>query len=252
MKILWMILGTLCFIYYFIIIGYAGFQTAFSKVWAFMGLLLFLLAGICVWLDRKEIAVWEMLPHSVRMAGIAVMIAGMLCFVVVEGLIISGMYAKPEADLDYIIVLGAQVKKEIPSKALLKRLVKAEEYLKENPHTIAVLSGGQGSGEAITEAEAMRRYLVENGIQEKRLILEKRSTNTKENMEYSFALIGSMEKKVGIVSNDFHIYRAMAIGKKMGGSHLNGIPADSEAILQVSYLLREFFAVVKDKLVGNL
>ncbi len=79
---------------------------------------------------------------------------------------------KVRPDLDYIIVLGAHVAGTRLSKALLERTRRALRYLEENPETRAVLSGGQGQGEQISEAEAMYRYLTEHGIDGSRLILE--------------------------------------------------------------------------------
>ena len=100
---------------------------------------------------------------------------------------------KPRSDLDYIIVLGAHVNGTKLTLALLERVRRALLYLEENPGTKAVLSGGRGDGEQISEAEAMYRYLTEHGIAPERLIKEERSTNTKENLDFSLRLIGSTE-----------------------------------------------------------
>ncbi|MDF2879300.1 MAG: YdcF family protein, partial [Clostridia bacterium] len=104
-------------------------------------------------------------------------------FVIVEALIIlSGFKTSIAVQSQYIIILGARVKDETPSLALKYRLDKAYTYLNKNPQTIAILSGGQGPGESITEAEAMRRYLSQKGIAKERLVLEEHSTNTYENI----------------------------------------------------------------------
>ena len=104
---------------------------------------------------------------------------------------------KVRPDLDYIIVLGAHVAGTRLSKALLERTRRALRYLEENPETRAVLSGGQGQGEQISEAEAMYRYLTEHGIDGSRLILEDRSTNTKENLDFSLEKIGTWIPRSG-------------------------------------------------------
>ena len=92
--------------------------------------------------------------------------------------------------LEYIIVLGAHVEGTRLTLALLERTRRALQYLQENPETKAVLSGGKGTGEAITEAQAMYHYLTEHGIKGERLILEERSTSTAENLKFSLDLIG--------------------------------------------------------------
>ena len=117
-------------------------------------------------------------------------------------------------NLDYIIVLGAHVDGTRLSLALLERTRRAFQYLKENPDTKAVLSGGQGEGERISEAEAMYRYLTDHGIEGKRLFLEERSTNTKENLDFSLALIGNLEHSVGVVTNNFHRSEERRVGKE--------------------------------------
>ena len=100
---------------------------------------------------------------------------------------------KIQENLDYIIVLGAHVNGTRLSKALLERARRALEYLEKNPGTKAVLSGGQGEGESISEAQAMSIYLQEHGISSDRLIMEDRSTNTKENLDFSLEKIGTLE-----------------------------------------------------------
>ena len=128
---------------------------------------------------------------------------------------------------------------------------KAEEYLKENPGTIAVLSGGKGSGENISEAQAMYDCLVEAGIEEERLIKEDKSTSTVENLEFSAALIGK-GGRIGIISQNFHIYRALKLAEHQGYQDVYGIAASSEPIYQPHFMVREAFAIMKEKLTGNI
>ena len=132
---------------------------------------------------------------------------------------------KTRSDLDYIIVLGAHVNGTKLTLALLERVRRALLYLEENPGTKAVLSGGRGDGERISEAEAMYRYLTEHGISPERLIKEERSTNTKENLDFSLRLIGSTDYSIGIVTNNFHVFRGVAIGKKCGCQKIYPLPS---------------------------
>lgn len=159
---------------------------------------------------------------------------------------------KERKDLDYIIVLGAHVDGTRLSLALLERTRRAFQYLKENPRTKAVLSGGMGTGEQITEARAMYDYLTERGVEGNRLILEERSTNTKENLDFSLALIGDLDRSVGVVTNHFHVFRGVAIGRKCGCRDICGIPSRYRTWRLVLYIPREILAIIKDKIVGNL
>ena len=90
---------------------------------------------------------------------------GICIFLVILSLIISKMNVKPVKNLDYIIVLGAQVKESGPSVVLRYRLDRTVSYLKENDNTLVIVSGGQGANEKATEASVMKEYLVNNAMQ---------------------------------------------------------------------------------------
>ena len=155
-------------------------------------------------------------------------------------------------NLDYIIVLGAHVDGTRMTLALLERARRALLYLQENPGTRAVLSGGKGSGESISEAEAMYRYLTEHGIDRDRLILEDQSTSTKENLEFSLEKIGTGDCSVGVVTNNFHVWRGAAIARKCGFRQVAMIPSRYRSWRLLIYIPREILAIIKDKWMGNL
>lgn len=152
--------------------------------------------------------------------------------------------------MDYLIVLGARVKGDMMTKALLFRVEAALEYLRENPNTKVIASGGQGPGEDITEAEAMRRYFVANGIDEDRILLEDRSTTTFENLSFSRELVGE-DASVAIVSNDFHVYRASIIGKRLDFAEVHTLAGRTPTIAIFKLWSREYFAVAKTWLVDK-
>ena len=95
------------------------------------------------------------------------------------------MHVAGPDNLDYLIVLGAQVYKNGPSPVLKFRLDKAYEYLSANPETRCIVTGGQGSNEPFTEASCMADYLVKRGIDSGRIILEDKSTTTAQNLTNS-------------------------------------------------------------------
>lgn len=160
-----------------------------------------------------------------------------------------GLCDQPDArgwtrGLDYIIVLGAQVRKDGPSPVLKYRLDKAVEYLNENPDTVCIVSGGQGSNEPWSEAEGMARYLQEKGIDTARILTEDQSQTTGQNITNSKKLMKE-GASVGIVTNNFHVFRALQIAKKYGLSDVCGIAADSTPKYLPNNMLREFFAEMK-------
>lgn len=129
-------------------------------------------------------------------------------------------YANYKADsgAETVIVLGCKVNGTRPSKYLYDRCCTAAEYLEKNPNSSAVLSGGQGPDEGISEAECMKNTLIEMGIDEKRLYLEDKSTNTRENISFSKKIIdeNNLSANVLVVTNEFHEYRSKLICDKCG------------------------------------
>lgn len=173
---------------------------------------------------------------------------GICIFLVILSLIISKMNVKPVKNLDYIIVLGAQVKESGPSVVLRYRLDRAVGYLKENDNTLVIVSGGQGANEKATEASVMKEYLVNNGINENRIIIEDKSNTTKENLINSKKITRD-NKSIGIVTNNFHMYRALLIGKKYKVKAV-GIPSKSTSYYLSNNLLREVIAFIKFIILG--
>ena len=128
---------------------------------------------------------------------------------------------------------------------LYHAVIEAPRYARAlSPDTVFFLSGGQGDGEDITEAEAMQEYLIEAGVDAKRLRMEDRSTTTWENLKFCNELQPLHTERVGILSNDFHIYRAVQMARRQGYEDVCGIPSASDALMQPHYVLREVFAVL--------
>jgi len=184
----------------------------------------------------------------VFLAGLSLCLA---VFLVTEVYIITGAHAGDSTlPTDAVIVLGAGVNGTTPSLALQTRIRAAEQYLREHPEIPVVLSGGQGNGEDITEAEAMRRALVADGVDPARLLLEERSSDTEENFAYSKALlakhgIDTDTAVIAVVTNDFHIRRACLIAGREGLTTL-GVPAELPWWwLSANYYVREFFGLGK-------
>jgi uncharacterized SAM-binding protein YcdF (DUF218 family) len=145
---------------------------------------------------------------------------------------------------DYIIVLGARVKGTVPSLAFASRIKAAASYLKENENTIAIASGGKGPGEDISEAESIRRELIKLGISESRILMENRSTDTYENINYSMKLIPKNAQSGLVVTNTFHIYRAVSIARDQG-LEVKGLPAKTPVQALVKSYTREYLAITK-------
>lgn len=154
--------------------------------------------------------------------------------------------------MDYLIVLGAQVRENGPSAVLQYRLDAALSYMQENPETICIVSGGQGVNEPFSEAKGMSDYLISHGILSERIILEDTSRNTVENIRNSKALIRNFDGSVGIVTNNFHVFRAVGIAKAQGLGDVYGISAYSHPLYLPNNVLRECCGILKDYFFQNL
>ena len=203
-AVLLIITGILC-VLYGIMVFLIRSGTLFFGVWIVMGAG-FLLLG---WLT--QIRFWARLPRMLRLFLLAAVIAAALLFAVCEGFVLRGFSSRAPADLDYLIVLGAQVRPdETPSSVLQYRLDAAVSYLRENPQTACIVSGGQGPNEPIAEADCMAAYLQQRGVDPARVIREDRSTNTMENIANSMALMSSPSARVGIVTVSVIVPAALA------------------------------------------
>jgi uncharacterized SAM-binding protein YcdF (DUF218 family) len=179
----------------------------------------------------------------VRIAGFCVMLTALL--VLVESIcIIRGANRKPNGT-ETLVVLGSKVNSYGPSLMTAQRLKAAIKFMNEHPDTKCVLSGGQGPDEPFSEAKGMFDYMVSHGIDGGRLYLEDRSTNTRENLKFSKDIIESegLNENIAIVSNEFHLYRAGLIAKKLGFDY-SSLPGRSLLILFPTYYIRELYAIL--------
>lgn len=151
---------------------------------------------------------------------------------------------------DYVIIHGCGlIGGEQLTKLLSNRVDKAIQFYERcERKPIIIPSGGQGADELVSEAEAMRRYLVGHGIPEDHIILEDRSATTSENLAFSKEIIDSRDggKRTALVSSNYHVYRCLRLAKKVG-LRCTGIGADVAFYYWPSALIREFVAVFLTK-----
>lgn len=245
MRIFWGILGGICLVYCLALFLAGGYGTKFFLIWGVLGIVFLFWA-------KYANRIKDRFSNKIKKAALLLIGTGMLIFIIVEGTILSGFFAKGKENLDYIIVLGAQVRENDPSYVLQMRLDAAYEYLENNPATIVIVSGGQGSNEPTTEAQGMYDYLVGRGIAPERILMEGASRNTSQNIRFSMELFDAENSSVGIVTNNFHVFRGVHLARAEGCMDVYGIAAGSHPGYLPNNMLREFFGVVKDFLAGNL
>ena len=147
-------------------------------------------------------------------------------------------------DIDVIFVFGAGLIGNRITLSLKKRLQKAIELAYIYPDAPIIVSGGQGRHEATSEAKAMHDFLVNQGIDTKRILLEDKSTSTQENLVYALKLYPLKGKKIALISNQFHVYRTEKMARKLKLDGI-GVPAYMNNIGTLAFYIREYFACIK-------
>lgn len=241
------VLSALCILYCLAIFLFIGYGTRFFLIWGVIGVAL---AGVSYLLYRKDIL--DIIPMTYKSFFLGMFSVCILVFVITEVLIIKDFAFKKAPEADYVIVLGAQWKTTGPSRVLKYRLDTAITYLKENPEAMVIVSGGQGANEPISEAQGMAGYLADHGIEHDRIIEENVSTNTNQNLLYSSLFLEKEKDRVVVVTNDFHVFRAVGIARQQGYEYVDGLAAPSDKIILPNNLLREFFGVWKDVIAKNM
>jgi len=158
------------------------------------------------------------------------------------------------AEADALIVLGAAVHGDKVTWVLENRLNTALDYLEQHPGAICVVSGGQGPGETVTEASAMKRYMVERGMDAGRIFTEERAENTMDNFAYSKAIIGELlgeDARIAFVTTNFHVYRAGMVAREQGVNAV-GIAAQDVWYLRLNNFLRECVGICVYALRGDI
>ena len=179
---------------------------------------------------------------------IALLLAmGVVYFAIIEIPIIDEASGDGDFDADYLIVLGAAVHGDTPSLSLVERLRAAKDYLDAHPNTVAIVSGGQGSGENMSEAQAMYDWLRKSGIDPDRIIKEDTAASTYVNLMFSREIIGSLTDKSGlaiaVVSSEYHLCRAKLIAKSLD-MDIHTVPAHTTYFtVKLNYFIREAFGV---------
>ena len=206
---------------------------------------------ICVILFYTLIPlVGRVFPQFAKIAAIVftvVLLCGLALFSFTEYHIIQASFDTPGEEVEYLVVLGAKVRPDGPSVSLWDRINAAADYLNAHPGTIAIVSGGQGADETISEAQSMHDELVKLGIDESRIWMEDKAGSTDENMRFSLDLIqektGTRPEKLGILSSEYHLYRASLMAKKLGIDFV-GVPAKTSRLSQlINHAMREVAGV---------
>lgn len=211
-------------------------------------LLLYFLSGGLLLLWRFYPLVTVFCSHGFGFALKVVFFCGLAFFVFLLGLMgISSLRREVTAEPRVAIVLGAGLHGQQLTGMLQNRLDCAVQYWRQHPGVTLVLSGGQGPRETIPEAEAMARYLVAAGIPRENLLLEDKSSSTRENFLFSATILlhhgYTLSEPVLYITDGFHCYRAGGYATQAGFTQADALPVRTGFFVWPPSVLREALAI---------
>ncbi len=244
MRILFLALMITCLVYSFSIYM-VGSGTFSFMIWiagaAFFGLAFFLAGN----------GRWMKVPASLRFISYGLIGLVFMVLIICMIAMINHFGDKGDKNLDYIVVLGAQMRESGPSIIFKYRLDAAYEYLSDNPGTICIVSGGQGANESVTEGDGGKEYLISIGVSPERIVAETEAMDTTENIANSLNIMrgsaGEAENlRIGIVTNNFHVFRGVHLAKKLTDDEVCGIAAYTIPWYLPNNMVRECFGIIRD------
>lgn len=190
---------------------------------------------------------WKQRKGKFLISGIGTIASVIAILAIVETGCIVNACMKAPAENATAVVLGCRVYGERASLSLVERLEAAYTYLEENPEAVCVVSGGQGSGENISEAECMYRWLVDKGIDGTRIYKEDKSTSTDENIAFSKEVIeeNGLNENIAIVTSEYHTYRAGIVAAE-NGLAFGSAPGKTAIWLFPTFYVRELYGILAE------
>ena len=205
-----------------------------------------LIAGSLLWNKIRKACERSGAFHTVFRLAALLLCAGAAWSAAMTGCMLSAAASGGAPEGSTVVVLGSMVNGASPSADLQARIDAASAYLKAHPGAKCVASGGQGPGESISEAEAIRRALTADGIDADRIFSESGSRSTKENLENSLKIIreNGMDGRLALVTDDYHEFRACSTARSLGAEPY-AVPARTPWYILSSCWAREVLALTK-------
>ncbi|MCR5005345.1 MAG: YdcF family protein [Clostridiales bacterium] len=226
----------------------------------FIGIFMILGSLVCLYFLYKAPFLVDMSPKGIAIFITKIVLAALFvyfeCILLATGICLNmAALFKPEYNKDFIIILGCGIKKDGTLYPLLRgRVDRAirfyhEQEQKTGKKAVFVPSGGQGSDEVISEGEAMKRYLLEQGIPEEQILPETASTTTLENMRFSKKLIDAVkpDAKVAFSTTNYHVFRGGMFARE-AGMKASGMGSKTKWYFWPNAEIREFIGLVVNQL----
>lgn len=257
MNIILIILGIISFSYSVILISLCPGTLldnifSFKNIWAALGIYLIFLA---VYRIKTKHSFWSIWKRWIKITFVS--LAGFtLIFTVINLVfILTPDIAEDKEKADYVILLGGGIDKngKLP-KTVMERVKTAAEYLRENPSSICVVTGGTLKWHPYAEAPEIKNQLINFGIEKERILVEDQALDTIQNLRYSCQILAGYKKvsvdeildsSVTIVTSRFHLRRSQRLARRIGYKNIKGLAAACPAIYVPHNYVREICAYIK-------
>ncbi|MBR2045277.1 MAG: YdcF family protein [Agathobacter sp.] len=241
------IIGLIAFLWFFLPFIVAGICNIGNITGMIVAFCLMLYMKCMPLIHKWIMMLWKgRIGKGICVSASAVVIVVIVLVVVESAFMIHAATKEPKENAT-AVVLGCRVYGERPSLSLEERLEAAYDYLVENPEAVCVVAGGKGDGENISEAEAMYRWLTENGIDASRIYKEEQSTDTEENIGFAKKVIeeNGLNESIAIITSDYHTYRASVLAEKVG-LDCGAAPGRTAIWLFPTFYVRELYAILAE------
>ena len=158
--------------------------------------------------------------------------------------ILNLIHLKKKRKLDYIVVLGSGLRGTKGTPLLAGRIERGIELWNCNPGATLIMSGGQGRGEELPEGEAMAAYAIDRGVDAERIIVERKSVSTEENLRFSGELMRGEKPKIAVVTTSYHVFRALLLARKQGMKCV-GFGSKTKWYFTLNAIIREFIGYLR-------
>ena len=245
----WLVIIPLLMLIVFFTFFMAGYSFTVLVCWCLIGIILFYNT---MHLLRNKFPVET---RVVKRIFTVILCIGLLVCGITEAIIIKASFGEPKESCEYVVVLGAKVRPDGPSVSLMDRIRAANDYMNAHPDVIAVVSGGKGTDEPMSEAQCMYDELIKLGVDPNRIWMEDKATSTWENLHFALDLIeekpGTRPEKIGLLSSEYHMFRASLFADACGVDSV-GIPAKTSRLSQrINHFMREVAGVWHYILLGG-
>lgn len=247
LRLVGAIFGVILFIWFLLPLVVAGIINIGNMTGIAISILLILYMAFLPMINEWISSWWKEKIGKRVLCGCGALVVLIAVLAGIETGYIVSANAKVPAENATAVVLGCRVYGERASLSLVERLEAAYAYLKENPEAVCVVSGGQGPGENISEAECMYRWLTAKGIDGARIYKEDKSTSTEENIAFSKEVItqNKLNENIAIITSEYHCYRATVIAEKNGFAY-GTVSGQTAMWLFPTYYIRELYAILAE------